>query len=112
MNARRTAAILTPEAEAHVNLFLTHACNRETPPLLGKDWQAMTPTAYFRNVCNWWIAHVCGSNRHFLSAKRLTQALTQKGIVSKKSNVMHYLGITINLATQKAFAAAQHVEMP
>jgi putative DNA primase/helicase len=78
-----------------IGQFLADACDREAPPPQGMDWMTRTAAAEFVAVCNWWLKQTFGNNYNY-SAKRVTQTLEKKGILSKKSNVMHYLGVEIH----------------
>lgn len=77
-----------------IGQFLSDACIREEPPMDGFDWTTRTPVSEFVTVCNWWLQQTFG-NTYTYSSKRVTQTLEKKGIPSKKSNTMQYLGVTI-----------------
>jgi len=91
-----------------IGQFLTDACTLEKPPH-GTGWQTRTAAAYFVAVCNWWLKQTFGNNYEY-SAKRVTQTLEKKGIVSKKSNVMYYQGVDIKSDVQAEYEAAKEEE--
>jgi putative DNA primase/helicase len=91
-----------------IGQFLSDACIREAPPD-GSDWQTRTAAARFVAVCNWWLKHIFGNNYNY-SAKRVSQTLEKKGIPSKKSNVMYYLGVEIRPEVLSEFEEAQAEE--
>lgn len=77
-----------------IGQFLTDACTREDTPPDGCDWQTRTSVSEFVTICNWWLKQTFGNSYNY-SAKRVTQTLEKKGIVSKKSNTMQYCGVVI-----------------
>lgn len=76
-----------------IGKFMNDACIREDLPDNG-EWVTRTPVSEFINVCNWWCKVNLGNNYNFTS-KRITPTLEHKGIKTKKSSIMYYLGITI-----------------
>jgi putative DNA primase/helicase len=89
-----------------IGQFLADACTREAVPVHGADWQTRTAASEFVAICNWWLKQTFGSNYAY-SAKRVTQTLERKGISTKKSNVMYYLGVEIHPELRDEYAAAQ-----
>ncbi|MDR2947440.1 MAG: DUF5906 domain-containing protein [Candidatus Adiutrix sp.] len=77
-----------------IGQFLREACLREDPPLPGQKWKTRIPAADLLAVCNWWSQKVLG-NTYPYKPKGLTQALDKKGIINIKSNVTHYLGLSV-----------------
>jgi putative DNA primase/helicase len=92
-----------------IGQFLTDACLREDPPVDGKDWQTRMAASEFVAVCNWWLKQTYGNNYAY-SAKRVTQTLEKKSIVSKKSNVMQYLGVSVKEDVLAEYEAAKAAE--
>ncbi|GAB7079561.1 phage/plasmid primase, P4 family [Megalodesulfovibrio paquesii] len=92
-----------------IGQFLHDCCEREEPPASGMDWKTRTPGSEFAAVCNWWCKKTLG-NAYAYSPKRLTQTLDRKGIPTKKSSVMYYLGITIRPGVLAEFQDAQDDE--
>ena len=77
-----------------IGQFLREACILEDPPTAGQPWKTMIPVAELLAVCNWWSQKTLG-NTYPYKPKGFTQALDKKGIGTKKSNVMHYLGVKV-----------------
>lgn len=77
-----------------IGLFLAEACVREDTPPPGLEWLTRTSASEFVDVCNWWLRKT-GVNQYAISPKRVSQTLVKKGIPSKKSNTMQYLGVSI-----------------
>jgi putative DNA primase/helicase len=92
-----------------IGMFLQDACTREAQPPPGEDWGTRTAAALFVAVCNWWLRETYGNNYKY-SAKRVTQTLERKGVISFKSNVMWYLGVDINADVQADYDAAREKE--
>lgn len=92
-----------------IGQFLHECCEREEQPPTGCDWDTRTPASDLLAVCNWWCKKTLG-NSYAYSPKRMTQTLERKGIITKKSNVMHYLGVTINPDVLKEYQAAKEKE--
>jgi len=92
-----------------IGQFLSDACTIEAKPQGGEDWQTRTATSDFVAVCNWWLKRTFGTNYSY-SSKRVTQTLETKGIPSKKSNTMQYLGVTIHDDIWKEWEAAKEDE--
>ncbi|MCL2459692.1 MAG: phage/plasmid primase, P4 family [Desulfobulbus sp.] len=88
-----------------IGQFLADACIREAQPETG-EWQTRTAVSDFIAVCNWWLKQTFGNSYNY-SAKRITQTLEKKGIVSRKANVMHYLGVAIKPEAQAEYDAAK-----
>ena len=88
-----------------IGQFIADACIREAPPSDGV-WTTRTAAAHFVAVCNWWLKQTFGNNYGY-SAKRVSQTLEKKGIASKKSNVMQYLGVEIKPEVLAEYDAAK-----
>ncbi|MDR2891618.1 MAG: DNA primase [Deltaproteobacteria bacterium] len=92
-----------------IGQFLTDACIREAQPPDGSDWKTTTAVATFVSVCNWWLRQTFGSTYNY-SAKRVTQTLEKKGIISKKSSVKFYHGVEIKPDVQAEYDTAKAEE--
>jgi putative DNA primase/helicase len=92
-----------------IGQFLTDACIREAPPADGGEFNTRTAAATFVAICNWWLKQTFGNNFNY-SPKRITQALEKKGILTKKSNVMQYLGVEIKPDVQAEYDTAKAEE--
>ena len=88
-----------------IGQFLNEACNREATPPAGADWRTRTSASDFVATCNWWLKQNYGNTYNY-SAKRITQTLEKKGISSRKSNVMQYLGVEVKAEVRAEYAAA------
>ncbi len=77
-----------------IGQFITDAC--------GMHEAVTTPVSHFVAVCNWWLKNTFGNSYNY-SAKKITQILEKKGIKTKKSNVMHYVGIEIKYEIQEEY---------
>jgi len=92
-----------------IGQFIQECCDREEPPTYGADWQTRTLGSDFTAICNWWCKKTLG-NFYAYSPKRMTQTLDRKGIPTKKSSVMHYLGVSIKPEIISEYKAAQEDE--
>jgi putative DNA primase/helicase len=92
-----------------IGQFLADACELEASPEEGDPWRTRTPAAEFVSVCNWWLKQTLGNTYNF-SAKRVTQTLEKKGIHSKKSNVMQYIGVSIKPEILDEYDKAKEME--
>ena len=88
-----------------IGQFLEDACIREPQREMG-HWQTRTAVSEFVSICNWWLKQTFGNSYNY-SAKRVTQTLEKKGIVSRKANVMYYQGIEIKPEVQAGYDAAK-----
>ena len=92
-----------------IGQFINDCCDREDPPATGEDWQTRTPVNELLAVCNWWCKKALG-NAYPYTPKRLTQTLEKKGIVTRKSSIMYYLGITVKNEIMAEYEEAQAEE--
>lgn len=92
-----------------IGAFLQDCCNKEEAPADGDDWGSKTAVSDFVATLNWWCKKTLG-NTYAFSAKKVTQTLEKRGIPSKKSNVMYYLGVTIKDDVALEYAQAQDEE--
>jgi putative DNA primase/helicase len=77
-----------------IGKFLKECCEMEDPPTGGRDWGTRTAVSDLLKCCNWWCKKVLGNTYPF-TPKKFTPALEKKGIPTKKSNVMYYLGVQV-----------------
>ena len=60
----------------------------------GQEYETRTAASELLKVCNWWCKKILG-NAYPYTPKKFTPALEKKGIPTKKSSVMYYLGVTV-----------------
>lgn len=77
-----------------IGKFLKECCELEDPPTGGREYQMRTAASDLLKVCNWWCRKVLG-NSYPYTPKKFTPALERKGIFTKKSSVMYYLGVQV-----------------
>lgn len=77
-----------------IGKFLKECCDQEEPPTGGREYQMRTPASELLKICNWWCKKVLG-NSYPYTPKKFTPALERKGIFTKKSSVMYYLGVQV-----------------
>lgn len=76
-----------------IGKFLRECCDIEDAALDG-TYQTRIPSSDLLKICNWWCKKMLG-NSYPYTPKKFTPALEKKGIQTKKSNVMYYLGVTV-----------------
>lgn len=77
-----------------IGKFLRECCLLEEPPTGGREYETRIATSDLLKSCNWWCKKVLG-NSYPYSPKKFTPALEKKGIPTKKSSVMYYLGVRL-----------------
>ena len=77
-----------------IGKFLKECCDLEEPPTGGREYETRTAASELLKVCNWWCKKILG-NSYPYTPKKFTPALEKKGIPTKKSSVMFYLGVTV-----------------
>ncbi len=77
-----------------IGKFLKECCVLEDPPTGGREYATRTAASELLKVCNWWCKKILG-NSYPYTPKKFTPALEKKGIQTKKSSVMFYLGVTV-----------------
>lgn len=92
-----------------IGAFLHDCCDKEEPPTDGDDRRTKTAVSDFVATLNWWCKKTLG-NTYAFSPKKVTQTLEKRGIPSKKSSVMFYLGVTVKDEIALEFAQAQDEE--
>lgn len=87
-----------------IGKFLKECCELEDPPTGGREYETRVPASELLKICNWWCRKILG-NAFPYTPKKFTPSLEKKGIFTKKSNVMHYLGVTVKPEIQDEFDA-------
>ncbi len=77
-----------------IGKFLRECCDQEDPPIGGREYQTRTAASELLKICNWWCRKTLG-NTYPYTPKKFTPALEKKGIPTKKSSTMFYLGVTV-----------------
>lgn len=77
-----------------IGKFLKECCEVEDPPTGGREWESRIAASELLNICNWWCKKILG-NSYPYTPKKFTPALEKKGIFTKKSSVMYYMGVTV-----------------
>ena len=77
-----------------IGKILKECCELEDPPTGGREYETRTAASELLKVCNWWCKKILG-NSYPYTPKKFTPALEKKGIPTKKSSVMFYLGVTV-----------------
>lgn len=85
-----------------IGKFLKECCEMEEPPTGGREYETRTPASQLLKVCNWWCKKILGNSYPF-TPKKFTPALEKKGIQTKKSSVMYYLGVTVKNEIMEEF---------
>lgn len=85
-----------------IGRFLKECCVIEDPPTAGREYQTRTAASELLKVCNWWCRKILGNSYPF-TPKKFTPALEKKGIQTKKSSVMYYLGVTVKNEIMEEF---------
>ncbi|MFI3270775.1 MAG: phage/plasmid primase, P4 family [Pseudomonadota bacterium] len=81
-------------AQDDIGRFVKECCIVEDPPTGGRDYTTRTASSDLLAICNWWAKKVLG-NSYPYTQKKFTPALGKKGIPSKKSSNMFYLGVLV-----------------
>lgn len=77
-----------------IGKFLKECCTVEDPPTGKREYETRTAASELLKVCNWWCKKILG-NSYPYTPKKFTPALEKKGIQTKKSSIMYYLGVTV-----------------
>lgn len=77
-----------------IGRFLRECCEIEESPSHGLDYQSRTAVSELIKICNWWCRKNLG-NTYPYKPKGFTQTLEKKGIQSRKSSVMYYMGVSV-----------------
>ena len=85
-----------------IGRFIKECCDLEDPSVDGGEYKTRTAASDLLKVCNWWCKQTLG-NSYPYTPKKFTPALEKKGIFTKKSSVMYYMGITIREEIQAEF---------
>lgn len=90
-----------------IGKFLKECCILEDPPTAGRQFQTRTAASELLKICNWWCKDILGNSFPF-TPKQFTPALEKKGIPTKKSSIMYYLGVTVKDEIMEEFEEAMH----
>ncbi|MBD5641785.1 MAG: DNA primase [Desulfovibrio sp.] len=85
-----------------IGKFLKECCEMEDPPTGGREYSTRTAASDLLKICNWWCKKILG-NAFPYTPKKFTPALEKKGIPTKKSSVMFYLGVTVKQEIRDEF---------
>mgnify|MGYP001062801895 FL=1 len=77
-----------------IGKFLKECCILEDPPTGGREFKTRTAASDLLKICNWWCKNILGNSYPF-TPKQFAPALEKKGIPTKKSSIMYYLGVTV-----------------
>lgn len=85
-----------------IGKFLRECCEVEEPPTGGREYETRTAASELLKVCNWWCRKILG-NSYPYTPKKFTPALEKKGIPTKKSSVMYYMGVSVKSEIQDEY---------
>lgn len=88
-----------------IGKFLKECCILEDPPTGGREFKTRTPASDLLKICNWWCKNILGNSYPF-TPKQFAPALEKKGIPTKKSSIMYYLGVTVKDEIEDEFEEA------
>ncbi len=77
-----------------IGRFLRECCEIEEPPTGGRDYTTRYAASSLLAICNWWCRKTLGNSYPF-TPKKFTPALEKKGIPTRKSSIMYYMGVSI-----------------
>lgn len=77
-----------------IGRFLHECCTVEEPPSHGLDYETRIAVSEFVKICNWWCKKNLGNTYPF-KPRGVTQSLGKKGITTRKSSVMFYMGLSV-----------------
>ncbi len=77
-----------------IGRFLKECCFIEDPPTGDRKYQTSVASSELLTIFNWWAKKVLG-NSYPYTPKKFTPSLEKKGIPSKKSSIMYYMGISV-----------------
>lgn len=92
-----------------IGKFLKECCELEDPPTGGREYSTRIPSSELLKICNWWCKKLLGNSYPF-TPKKFTPALEKKGIQTKKSSIMYYLGVTVKSEIMEEFEEDQEHE--
>lgn len=79
-----------------IGKFLKECCILEEPPTGGREYESRIAASELLKICNWWCKKILGNSFPY-TPKKFTPALEKKGIQTKKSSVMYYLGVQVKM---------------
>lgn len=85
-----------------IGKFLKECCIVEDPPTGNREYETRTAASELLKICNWWCKKILGNSYPF-TPKKFTPALEKKGIQTKKSSVMYYLGVSVKSEIKDEF---------
>ena len=88
-----------------IGKFLKECCILEDPPTGGREFKTRTAASDLLKICNWWCKNILGNSYPF-TPKQFAPALEKKGIPTKKSSIMYYLGVTVKEEIEDEFEEA------
>ncbi len=88
-----------------IGKFLKECCILEDPPTGGREFKTRTAASDLLKICNWWCKNILGNSYPF-TPKQFAPALEKKGIRTKKSSIMYYLGVTVKEEIEDEFEEA------
>lgn len=88
-----------------IGKFLKECCILEDPPTGGREFKTRTAASDLLKICNWWCKNILGNSYPF-TPKQFAPALEKKGIPTKKSSIMYYLGVTVKEEIEDEFEGA------
>ena len=88
-----------------IGKFLKEGCILEDPPTGGREFKTRTAASDLLKICNWWCKNILGNSYPF-TPKQFAPALEKKGIPTKKSSIMYYLGVTVKEEIEDEFEEA------
>lgn len=77
-----------------IGRFLRECCEIEEPPSHGRDYETRIAVSELVKICNWWCKKILGNTFPY-KPKGVTQSLEKKGVPTRKSSVMHYIGVAV-----------------
>lgn len=77
-----------------IGRFLRECCEIEEPPSHGRDYETRIAVSELVKICNWWCKKILGNTFPY-KPKGVTQSLEKKGVPTRKSSVMHYMGVAV-----------------
>lgn len=85
-----------------IGKFLKECCELEDPPTGTREYSTRIPASELLKICNWWCKKILG-NAFPYTPKKFTPTLEKKGIQTKKSSIMYYLGVTVKQEIQDEY---------
>lgn len=87
-----------------IGRFLHECCEIEEPPSHGRDYETRIAVSELLAICNWWCKKNLGNTFPF-KPKGFTQSLEKKGVSSRKSSIMYYMGVSVQPETMAEYKA-------